>query len=97
MGGVDIGKDLGYGKARYFSPAEVKQISKLLASIRPDDLKKNYDPAEMDLANVYPNDWKEWENDGERPFEMLLSAFNDLKSFYLRAAKAGHAVIYAWG
>lgn len=97
MGGTEIGQNLGYGKARYFSPVEVKRIAKLLAAIAPADLKKNYDPAQMDLANVYPNDWTEWEKDGERPFEMLLAAFNDVKAFYLRAARDGHAVVYSWG
>lgn len=97
LGGTEIGKDIGYGKARYFSPAEVKAIAQLLARLKEKDLRTNYSPAAMDKANIYPDDWVEWEKDGEDAFAMLLHAFQDLQAFYGQAAKARHAVVYAWG
>jgi len=97
FGGEEIGKNLGYGRPRIFTPSEVKQIALLLDSLSPDDLKKNYDPQAMDKANIYPNDWVEWEKDGEPALDDLLSAFQELKAFYRRAANASYSVIYAWG
>lgn len=97
FGGKEIGKNLGYGKPRIFTPSEVKQIASLLDSLSLDELKKNYQPQAMDKADIYPNDWVEWEKSGEPALDYLLSAFQELKAFYRRAARAGHSVIYAWG
>ena len=97
LGGKEVGANLDYGKPRYFSPAEVKQIATLLSSISVADLRKNYSAKAMDAAKVYPDDWREWEREGEDVFGGLLVNFNQLLRFYQTAASAGHAVMYAWG
>lgn len=97
LGGREFGPDLGYGKARYFTATEVKTIAALLASIKVEHLRKNYLPKVMDAAQVYPDDWVEWERSGDDGFGMLTQAFAALKDFYGRAAKSGRAVVFAWG
>lgn len=97
MGGKEIGQDIGYGKARYFSSAQVKEIAAQLANVKVTELRRRYQPKAMDKAEIYPNDWVEWERSGDVGIGELLGVFNDLLVFYKNAAKSNYAVVYAWG
>lgn len=97
IGGREVGPKLGYGRARFFPPDEVRQIAGQLAGIDYEQLRRNYDAAAMDAAEIYPGGWAEAERRGEEPFDHLVLAFSRLRDFYQRAAAAGHAVLMAWG
>jgi hypothetical protein len=92
MGGQPLGARLAYGQARLHSAAEVEKFAALLQRVGINVIAKNYDVAAMDAANIYPVGW------GDEPdnLEILKSFFVDLRNFYIKAAKDGKAVLFAW-
>ncbi len=88
-GGQDIGKEVGYGSARYLTVAEVKKISNVLHTISDGAFTAQYDPQELSDCHMYPfND--EWDTDG---LEYLLDCFKDMKKMYADCAKKGNAML----
>ena len=47
MGGKAIGKDVGYGPARFLDTEEVKNVNKYLSDIESSYIKENYNPKEL--------------------------------------------------
>ncbi|HTN76660.1 MAG TPA: YfbM family protein [Pirellulaceae bacterium] len=90
MGGEGIGDDVGYGPARYLTPAQVKVVAAAVAAIGPDAFNARFDLAALEAADVYP---QIWEGDDPEAFEYVLSYYNQLSSFYQSAAKRGDAVL----
>ena len=93
LGGVELGDDpegfSGYGPARYFRAAQVRQLSQELG--RPElesEAAARFDAARMSQLQIYPG-WRE----GEQDKEWLMDAFRRLRNFYLSAAAQGRAVI----
>ena len=88
LGGTEIGDDdHGYGRARFFVPAEVEEIAESLA--RPGleaELRGRYRPEEMTELGVYPGGWD------DEALDWLLNAFRDLREFF-REAAAQHAAV----
>lgn len=92
MGGTPVGIQLPYGQARLHTVAEVKKFAALLEHVDVDVIAKNYDVEAMDAAHIYPEGW------GDEPdnLNILKSFFVELRAFYIKAAKDGKAVLYAW-
>lgn len=93
LGGVELGDDpegfAGYGPARYFRAAQVRELSEELH--RPEvesEAAARFDPARMSRLQIYPG-WRT----GEPDKEWLMDAFQRLRDFYLSAAAQGLAII----
>ena len=90
-GGEEIGEDLGYGPARALSPAQVAAWSNALSAITTDELRRRFDPAALEQAQIYPSGWDE----GDEAFDWLNDNFEALRSFLAQAESADNgAVIY---
>lgn len=59
IGGTDIGDDdLGYGPARYFTPADVATAANELgATTLETQMQSRFDPARMTTLGLYPGGW----------------------------------------
>lgn len=89
MGGERLGnEDVGYGPARYLTPAQVADIAEVLSVIRPDELEGRYDAEAMTTAEIYPGIWEQ-----EDALDYLLSHYANLVQFFLEAAGREEAVI----
>jgi len=93
LGGVELGDDpegfSGYGPARYFRAAQVRELSEELR--RPElesEAAARFDSAKMSQLQIYPG----WQA-GEQDKEWLMDAFQRLRDFYLSAATQGRAII----
>ena len=93
LGGVELGDTpegfSGYGPARYFRAAQVRELSEELR--RPEvesEAVARFDPARMSQLQIYPG-WR----DAEQDKEWVMEAFHRLRDFYSSAAAQGRAVI----
>ncbi|MBS0380722.1 MAG: YfbM family protein [Proteobacteria bacterium] len=93
MGGAEIGKDTGTGRAQVLMPEEVKVVAQLLQKTTPDVLRSHFNPQEMTRLDIYPK--VVWERDGEMALGFLLEEYQRLVAFYARAADRGQAVVWA--
>jgi len=92
LGGVELGGDpegfSGYGPARYFRAAQVRELSAELS--RPEveaEAAARFDPGRMAQLEIYPG-WS-----GEQDKEWVMDAFRRLRDFYASAAANGRAVV----
>jgi hypothetical protein len=93
LGGVELGDDpegfSGYGPARYFRAAQVRQI---VEAVRNPELEREaaarFDPSRMSQLQIYPG-WRE----GDQDKEWVMDAFRRLRDFYSSAAARGRAVV----
>jgi uncharacterized protein DUF1877 len=93
LGGVELGDDpegfSGYGPARYFRAARVRELSEELR--RPEveaEAAARFDPPKMSQLNIYPG-WRA----GEQDKEWVMDAFRRLRYFYSSAAEQGRAIV----
>jgi hypothetical protein len=91
LGGVPLGDDdeglSGYGPARYFTVAQVAELSRALS--RPEleqEAAARFDAARMSQLNIYPG-WR------ESDAEWVMDAFRRLRDFYAVAAGKGRAIV----
>lgn len=92
LGGAEFGDDLGYGKAKYLSPDEVRSISKSLEKLPSDYMASKFSIDALEKADIYPNVWR---RDGPDGLKGLESQFEQLKDFYSNAAKEGLGIVIA--
>jgi Domain of unknown function (DUF1877) len=93
LGGVELGDDpegfSGYGPARYFRAAQVRELSEELR--RPEveaEAAARFDPAKMSELRIYPG-WRA----GDQDKQWLMEALRRLRDFYSSAAAQGRAII----
>jgi hypothetical protein len=91
LGGKPLGDDdegfSGYGPARYFTAAEVSQLSEALSAPELEsEARARFDPARMNGMKIYPSFRPE-------DIDSLLESFRQLRAFYTDAAKNGAAII----
>ena len=88
LGGTEIGDDVGYGPARYLTPEQVREVAAALRTKRRSQLEANFNPAAMKAADIYPAL-------GEHPedLEYVLTNYDELVTFYHRAADRGDGVV----
>jgi len=90
FGGTEIGDDMGYGPARYFSVAETSQIAQALQAPGLEAaLRDRFDPDAMEQPGLYPGGWN-----AEGP-DWLIDAFRTLRDFYTAVSEDGQAVVTA--
>ena len=80
MGGTDVGDDLGYGPARYFTPDQVAAIARELS--RPNleaEMDARFDPDQMMQLGIYP---VQFDDPDDR--DWLMDEFRKLRQFYAR-------------
>ena len=90
VGGEDIGPDLGYGPARFVTPAQTQAVATALAALTDKELQRRFDPVAMDEHKIYPGIW---ERDGAEALDYLLPYFRMLARFYADAARRGDGVL----
>jgi hypothetical protein len=93
MGGTELGDDpegfSGYGPARYFRAAQVRELSEeLRRSEVESEAAARFDPEKMSQLHIYPG-WSE----GEEDREWVMNAFHRLRDFYATAAANGRAIV----
>jgi hypothetical protein len=93
LGGVELGDDpegfSGYGPARYFRSARVRELSEALH--RPEveaEAAARFDLAKMTQLQIYPG-WRA----GDQDKQWLMDAFQRLRDFYSSAATQGRAIV----
>lgn len=74
MGGTEVGEDLGYGPARYHSPASVKRFDDELRTLTDDALRERFSPEAFADANAYPQIWDESKEDLWRELSHYIGA-----------------------
>ena len=88
LGGVELGdEDVGYGPARFLIPDRVGEVAQALARIGGDELWRRFDPAAAAAAEIYPEGWSQDDR------EYVVGNYEDVVSFFRRAADAGNAVL----
>ena len=93
MGGTEIGADIGYGPARYLTPAQVEAAHGVLNALPSAELKKRFIPAKLEEADIYPSGI--WLDEGTDGFEYIEHWYEQLRQFYAAAARNGNAVLLA--
>jgi Domain of unknown function (DUF1877) len=92
-GGTEVGdEDVGYGSARAFTSAEVREISAALDRITGDELARRFDPAQMMNLGIYPEIWDRDPADDDT-LAYLLEYFDLLKDFVGRGARSGQGML----
>ena len=84
---TSIGEDLGHGPARILKPDEVVEVSKALAPLTADKLKRRCDWNVMNEREIYPRSWRSGDED------YIADNFNHLKKLYDAAARRRMAVV----
>ena len=85
MGGTEFGEDVGYGPARYLLPEQVKEASQILEGLDKADLRRKFDPAAFEAADIYPGGWTVGEP--EAAFEWLWVRLSAVREFFREAAQ----------
>ncbi len=90
LGGTEVSdEDVGYGPARYLTPAQVGAVAQALADISPDELWGRFDLQRVREADIYPAGWED--NPTERAY--VLEYYSQLRSFFSHTADDGDAMI----
>jgi len=82
---------LGYGPARVFTSAEVLQIARALEPITSEQLRSKFDSETFFDNEIYPEIWDEPVEDCLDLY--VLSYFDELKAFVLKAGEEGKGLI----
>ncbi|HSP77242.1 MAG TPA: YfbM family protein [Myxococcaceae bacterium] len=92
-GGEDVGDiPSDEGTARVFTPAQVKELSRVLGGLSEDTLLARYEPARLQAEDIYPGFWEEPPPDLD-PKEELLSYFQELRKFMAAVAERGQGLL----
>jgi hypothetical protein len=84
---TEIGEDIGYGPARVLTPDQVIEVSKALAPVTADKLKRKCDWQLMNDSEIYPRGWRAGDE------EYIAENFTQLKKLYESAARRRMGVI----
>jgi hypothetical protein len=94
LGGREIGRDLGYGKARIVAAADTSAFAQFLSGLSAGDLKRRLDMRAMQKLDIYcaegadDGSREELEEDVERFFPQLQA--------YVDAAARDHRGLVIW-
>jgi Domain of unknown function (DUF1877) len=92
-GGRQVGdEEVGYGTARIFSPAEVREIDRELQSHTEESLHARYDGPAMDEELVYP---RIWSREAGKNFSYAWENFLLMREFIQATRASGeHLMLY---
>ena len=82
LGGTEIGEDVGYGPARYLTPAEVREVAEALKPIDDAEFARRFNADEMAEDEIYAFD----PDAAEDELDGLLDTYRELRQYYLDAA-----------
>ncbi len=92
-GGVPVGnEDVGYGPARILDSAGVAALNAGLAAFSDADFDRNFDPAGLTGAEIYPQIWDEPLEDLKQEYGGYLQ---EMRAHIQRAAESGQALLVA--
>jgi hypothetical protein len=86
LGGDEIGEERDYGRVRFLTPVQVREVAEALSAVSRDDLFRRFDVEGMKAAKVYPRtdhldrDW-------------VQHYFEPLCRYYGDAAASGNAML----
>jgi len=86
LGGEEIGEERDYGRVRFLTPVQVREVAEALSAVSRDDLFRRFDIQSMKAAKVYPcTDHldREW----------VQHYFEPLCRYYSDAAANGNAML----
>lgn len=86
LGGEEIGEDRDYGRVRFLTPPQVREVAKALSAISNDDLFRRFDIESMTAVKVYPRP-------DHTDREWVQHYFNLLCRYYSDAVAAGNAML----
>jgi hypothetical protein len=90
LGGTELSdEDVGYGPARYLTPAQVREVSEALQLITPDALWARFDADAIRKADLYPQGWEGSVHDQE----YIAANYLRLQGFFKACAEGHDAVI----
>jgi hypothetical protein len=87
FGPAAIGEDVGYGPARVLTPNEVVEVSKALAPLTAEKLKRRCDWNAMNDREVYPRGWRVGDED------YIGENFAHLKKLFESAARRRMGIV----
>ncbi|MBI3271769.1 MAG: YfbM family protein [Planctomycetes bacterium] len=91
LGGTPIGKDSGYGRARYLTPEEVSEVALTLATISPEELGRRFDADALVDADIYPGAW----GMGNDDLHFIRVNYEGLRAYYADAQRQGYGMLLA--
>jgi hypothetical protein len=94
MGGTETPFDATYGKVRYLTPVEVREVADALGKISVEELRARFDPVAFTKAQVYPNPRPGGWNITE--LESVLFIYPQLVEFFRQAAREGNLVLLSF-
>ncbi len=90
-GGAPVGdEDVGYGPARVVDPVDVAALSEALTAFSYEDFVRNFDPACLTDAEIYPQIWDEPIEELKQEYDSYLQ---QLKIHVRRASESGQAIL----
>ncbi len=96
-GGAQVGDiDVGYGPARAFTSAEVREIAAALAPIDEGTMRSRFDPDKMTELDIYPTIWDRDPAEDDT-LGYCVEYFGILKEFVTRAAARGDGIVIHLG
>ena len=92
--GAEVARaEAGLPSSRLLTNAQVRDVSRDLSQIQPEDLAAHYDAAAMDAAQIYPATWREWEETFD-PLGQVLEHYSFLQEATQQCADAGNAMLF---
>ena len=80
---------ISYGPPCYLTDDQVKAVHAALSNISIANFKEKYDTNSMNAAKVYPGQWI----DDDKSKNYVVDYFEELKTFYEKAARNNSSVI----
>jgi hypothetical protein len=94
MGGTETPIDATYGKVRFLTPEEVREVTDALSQITVQEPQARFDPIAFTAAEVYPNPRPGgWDIE---QLESLLWVYPQLVGFFRDAAREGNVVLLSF-
>ncbi|QLE44238.1 DUF1877 family protein [Nostoc sp. C052] len=88
LGGTEIGNKEGYGKHRYLTPDEVRQVAKALSELSENGFITRYKQEEIKQERVSIIDWSEPET-----VDYLTEYYKEIVAYYIEATNLGNAML----
>lgn len=87
LGGEEIGEERDYGRVRFLTPQQVREVAEALATISKEDLLSRFDVQRMQASKViYPCR-------NQEELDIAMQYFEQLADYYSDAAGRGNAML----
>lgn len=91
-GGTAVGRDLGYGSPRLFTPEELQAIASFLESLTFEQFSSGYNPAKIQASEIY---WQPGSTPTEiaADLETLWMVVGEIRDLMFNAARLGNGIL----